>query len=85
MHPIPDILDELRAGRMIVLVDDEDRENEGDLVLPAEWATPAAINFMLTEARGMLCVALAPELCDRLTLDPQSRQNTTQRGTAYTV
>ncbi|MCC7145099.1 MAG: 3,4-dihydroxy-2-butanone-4-phosphate synthase [Phycisphaeraceae bacterium] len=85
MHPIPDILAELQAGRMIVLVDDEERENEGDLVLPAQFASPQAINFMLHEARGMLCVALAGSLCARLELDPQSRINTAQRGTAYTV
>jgi 3,4-dihydroxy 2-butanone 4-phosphate synthase / GTP cyclohydrolase II len=85
MHPIAEILDDLRAGRMIVLVDDEDRENEGDLVCAAEFVTPQAVNFMLREGRGMMCVALAAELCDRLQLEPQGRVNTTQRGTAYTV
>lgn len=85
MHPIPEILDELRAGRMIVLVDDEQRENEGDLVLPAESTTPEAVNFMLREARGMMCVALAGEICDRLELHPQGGINTSLRGTAYTV
>jgi 3,4-dihydroxy 2-butanone 4-phosphate synthase/GTP cyclohydrolase II len=85
MHPIPEILDDLRAGRMIVLVDDEDRENEGDLVCAAEFVTPQVINFMLREARGMMCVALAGEVCERLELDPLARVNTTQRGTAYTV
>ncbi|MEM6504436.1 MAG: 3,4-dihydroxy-2-butanone-4-phosphate synthase, partial [Planctomycetota bacterium] len=55
-HPIPDILDDLRAGKMIVLVDDEQRENEGDLVCAAQFATPELMNFMLREARGMMCV-----------------------------
>src|SRR5438552_3100968 len=82
---IPEILDELRAGKMIVLVDDEDRENEGDLIVPADQITPAAVNFMLREARGMLFVALDGESCERLKLNPQSAHNTAQRGTAYTV
>lgn len=85
MHPIGDILDDLRAGRMIVLVDDEDRENEGDLVVAAQHVTPEAINFMLREGRGMMCVALGGEVCDRLELEPLTRINTSQRGTAYTV
>lgn len=85
MHPIQDILEELKAGRMVVLVDDEQRENEGDLVCAAEHATPEAVNFMLREARGMMCVALGEEVCDRLDLEPLARVNTTQRGTAYTV
>jgi len=85
MDSIADILEELKAGRMIVLADDEDRENEGDLVIPAECATPEAVNFMLREARGMMCVALGPEVCDRLQLEPQSRVNTSQRSTAYTI
>src|SRR5436305_11128163 len=83
--PIPEIVEELRAGRMIVLVDDEDRENEGDLIIPAEKITPAAVNFMLREARGMLFVAVDDATCERLKLHPQSSHNTTQRGTAYTV
>ncbi|MEM1209563.1 MAG: 3,4-dihydroxy-2-butanone-4-phosphate synthase [Planctomycetota bacterium] len=85
MDPVADILDELSAGRMIVLADDASRENEGDLVVAAEHATPEAINFMLTEGRGMMCVALDGPTCDRLALDPLSRVNTSQRSTAYTV
>lgn len=85
MDSIPDILDDLRAGKMIVLVDDEKRENEGDLVCAAEFVTPQVINFMLREGRGMLCVPLSGGLCDRLDLPPQSAVNTTQRGTAYTI
>lgn len=85
MHAIPDILDDLRAGKMVVLVDDEQRENEGDLVIAAEHASPEAVNFMLREGRGMMCVALGPAICDRLELSPQSTVNTSQRSTAYTV
>lgn len=85
MHPIPDILADLRAGKMIVLVDDETRENEGDLVCPASFIDPAKVNFMLKEARGMLCVALDPAICDRLHLEPQTRLNTSKRRTDFTV
>lgn len=83
--PIPEILDDLRAGRMIVLTDDERRENEGDLVLPAQFATPEAINFMLTVARGYMCLSLTGADCDRLDLHPQSQTNTSARGTPFTV
>jgi 3,4-dihydroxy 2-butanone 4-phosphate synthase/GTP cyclohydrolase II len=83
--PIPEILDELRAGRMIVLTDDERRENEGDLVLPAQFVTPEAIAFMLKEAMGYLCLSLTEADCDRLHLVPQVAHNTTARGTAFTV
>jgi len=85
MHTIPEILEDLRAGKMIVLVDDESRENEGDLVCAAEFVTPDVANFMLKEGRGMLCVALSGAVCDRLDLQPMSRVNTSQRSTAYTV
>ena len=85
MHAIPDILDDLKAGRMVVLVDDEHRENEGDLVCAAEFASPETINFMLREGRGVLCLALGGDICDRLELTPQAKVNTTQRGTAFTV
>jgi 3,4-dihydroxy 2-butanone 4-phosphate synthase / GTP cyclohydrolase II len=83
--PIPEILEELQAGRMVVLVDDEDRENEGDLVMAAETVTPAAINFMVTHARGVICLSLTSERCDRLQLHPQSERNTARLGTAFTV
>lgn len=83
--PIPEILDDLRAGRMIVLTDDEDRENEGDLVLPAQFATPETITFMLTSARGYLCLSLTEADCDRLDLHAQGPLNTSSRGTAFTV
>lgn len=83
--PISEILDELRHGRMVVLTDDEDRENEGDLVLPAQFVTPEAITFMLTEARGYMCLSLTGEDCDRLDLHPQAGINTSVRSTAFTV
>jgi 3,4-dihydroxy 2-butanone 4-phosphate synthase/GTP cyclohydrolase II len=83
--PIPEILDELRAGRMVVLTDDEDRENEGDLVLPAQFASPEAIGFMLTAARGYMCLSLTEADCRRLDLQPQGGANTSVRGTAFTV
>ena len=82
---IPEAIAELKAGRMIVLVDDEYRENEGDLVLAAEKVTPQAVNFMLTHCRGYLCLALAEEMADRLGLDPQTTRNTAALGTAFTV
>jgi len=85
MHTIPDILDDLKAGKMIVLVDDEKRENEGDIVCAAQFASPETMNFMLQQARGMMCVAMAGEVCDRLELPPQSASNTAHRSTAYTV
>ena len=85
MNTIPEILADLRAGRMIVLVDDEQRENEGDLVCAAEFVTADVINFMLREARGMLCLTLSGEICDRLDLSPQTAINTALRGTASTV
>ncbi|HEX8521078.1 MAG TPA: bifunctional 3,4-dihydroxy-2-butanone-4-phosphate synthase/GTP cyclohydrolase II [Tepidisphaeraceae bacterium] len=83
--PIPEILEDLKAGKMIVLVDDEDRENEGDLVMAAETVTPAAINFIVTQARGVLCLALTGDVCDKLLLHPQTDLNTAQLGTAFTV
>ena len=83
--PIEDVLADLRAGQMIVLTDDERRENEGDLVLAAEKATPEAINFMLSAARGYLCLSLTGADCDRLELHPQSAVNTSVRGTPFTV
>ena len=85
MTPIPDILRALKAGEIVVVLDDEDRENEGDLVAAGEFATPEVINFMLTHGRGMLFVAADGATCDRLDLHPPGGRNTTQRGTAYTI
>ena len=76
---------ELRAGRMIVVVDDEDRENEGDLTIAAEMVTPAAINFMATHGRGLICLAMTPERLEELELAPMARDNTALGGTAFTV
>ncbi|MEQ8318257.1 MAG: 3,4-dihydroxy-2-butanone-4-phosphate synthase [Phycisphaerales bacterium] len=83
--PIPEILAELRAGRMVVLTDDETRENEGDLVLPAQFAEAENIGFMLREARGYLCLSLTEADCRRLDLKPQADVNTSVRGTPFTV
>ncbi len=82
---IQEILDDLRQGRMIVLVDDEDRENEGDLVCAAEKTTPDMVNFMAKEGRGMICVPMTGDKCDRLGLHPQTSENTALLGTAFTV
>jgi len=82
---IPEVLDELRAGRMIVLVDDENRENEGDLVMAAERVTPEAGNFMVRNACGELCLALTDEKCDALGLGLQTLDNTSKHGTNFTV
>jgi 3,4-dihydroxy 2-butanone 4-phosphate synthase/GTP cyclohydrolase II len=82
---IPEVLEDLKAGKMVVLVDDEDRENEGDLVIAAEKVSPDAINFMLKHARGVICLALTGERCDKLQLHPQVERNTAQMGTAFTV
>jgi 3,4-dihydroxy 2-butanone 4-phosphate synthase/GTP cyclohydrolase II len=83
--PIEQILDELRKGNLIILVDDEERENEGDLVCPAEFITPEKVNFMLKHGRGTLCVPLTPARCKQLQLQPQTAVNTTRFGTAFTV
>ncbi|MEZ6319458.1 MAG: 3,4-dihydroxy-2-butanone-4-phosphate synthase, partial [Phycisphaerales bacterium] len=83
--PVPDVLDELRAGRMIILTDDEARENEGDLVLPAQFVTPEAITFMLSVARGYMCLSLTEADCARLELHEQSAVNTSVRATPFTV
>jgi len=76
---------DLKAGRFIVLVDDADRENEGDLVCAASLVTPEMINFMIREAAGKLCLALDQEICEKLNLYPQTSENTAQHGTAFTV
>jgi 3,4-dihydroxy 2-butanone 4-phosphate synthase/GTP cyclohydrolase II len=82
---IPEVLQELRKGNMIVLVDAEDRENEGDLVCAAEKVTPQIINFMAKFGRGLICLPLTPEKCDTLGLYPQTVDNTARFGTAFTV
>lgn len=80
-----EIINEARNGRMFILVDDEDRENEGDLVIPAQMATPDAINFMATHGRGLICLALTKERVEHLGLDLMSRNNGTRHETAFTV
>ena len=80
---IPEALDDFRAGRMLVIVDDEDRENEGDLTVAAEKVTPEIINFMARHARGLICLSLSPEICDALQLPPMSSRNTSRFGTAF--
>ena len=82
---IEEIIDEARNGRMYVLVDDEDRENEGDLIIPAQMATPDAINFMATHGRGLICLTLTGERIEQLGLDLMSRHNGTRHETAFTV
>src|SRR4030042_3214195 len=82
---IAEILEDLRQGKMIVLVDDEDRENEGDVVCAAEKVTPEIINFMAKFGRGLICLPLPAEKCDALGLYPQTLENTARFGTAFTV
>ncbi|MBI1174952.1 MAG: 3,4-dihydroxy-2-butanone-4-phosphate synthase [Sideroxydans sp.] len=83
--PIQDIIAELRAGRMVVLVDEEDRENEGDLVMAADFVTPEAINFMIRHARGLVCLTLTEERCRQLGLSHMARENKSPLGTNFTV
>lgn len=82
---IPEALEELKAGRFIILVDDADRENEGDLVCAAELVTPQMINFMIRQAAGKLCLPLPAGVCEKLNLHPQANENTAPHGTAFTV
>ena len=83
--PTQELIDELRLGRMIVLADAEDRENEGDLVLPADFVTPEAINFMATHARGLVCLTLTEDRCRQLGLAPMVAENRSRIGTAFTA
>ncbi|HSH88858.1 MAG TPA: bifunctional 3,4-dihydroxy-2-butanone-4-phosphate synthase/GTP cyclohydrolase II [Ramlibacter sp.] len=85
ISPVQDIVDDLKAGRIVILVDEEDRENEGDLVLAAEHVTPEAINFMARFGRGLICLTLTRERCERLRLPPMVARNGTKMGTAFTV
>lgn len=83
--PIEEIIEEARNGRMYILVDDEDRENEGDLIIPAQMATPDAINFMATHGRGLICLTLTKVRTEQLGLDLMSRANGTRHETAFTT
>ena len=83
--PIPEILDEVREGRMIILVDNEDRENEGDLMIAAEKIEPKHINFMAKHGRGLICLALTAQRCDELQLPLMVTENSAPFETAFTV
>ena len=85
LSPIDEIIEDLRNGRMIILVDAEDRENEGDLVIPAQMATPDAINFMAKHGRGLVCLSLTPQRAEQLRLEYMARQNEARNRTAFTV
>ncbi len=85
ISPAADLIEEARNGRMFILVDDEDRENEGDLIIPAQFATPDAINFMAKYARGLICLAMTRQRVEQLGLPLMSQQNGTRHQTAFTV
>ena len=85
ISPVEEIVEDIRAGRMVILVDEEDRENEGDLVLAAEHVTPEAINFMARFGRGLICLTLTHERCERLRLPPMVMRNGAKHATAFTV
>src|SRR6476646_7066930 len=85
ISPAQELVDEIRVGRMIILADAEDRENEGDLVLAADFVTPEAINFMATHARGLVCLTLTEERCRQLNLPLMVNENRSPLGTAFTV
>jgi len=85
ISPVQEIVAELRAGRMVILCDEEDRENEGDLVMAADFVTPEAINFMVTHARGLVCLTLTHERCEQLRLPLMSNRNGSQYGTNFTI
>ena len=85
ISPVPEIVAELRAGKLVILVDEEDRENEGDLVMAAEFVTPEAINFMVTHARGLVCLTLTEERCRQLDLPLMASRNGTRFGTNFTM
>jgi len=84
-HSIEDAIKDIKKGKFIILVDDEDRENEGDLVIAAEHVTPQAVNFMAKHARGLICLALTPQRVEELQLPQQAVENTATFGTAFTV
>ncbi len=85
ISPIPELVAELAAGRMVILVDEEDRENEGDLVMAADLVTPETINFMAKYGRGLICLTLTRERCEYLQLPPMAARNGTRHGTAFTI
>ena len=85
LSSIEEIVEEARNGRMFILVDDEDRENEGDLVIPAQMATPEAINFMAKYGRGLICLALTAERVEQLNLPLMAQHNESRHETAFTL
>ena len=85
LSPIEDVLDDAKNGRMFILVDDEDRENEGDLIIPSQMATPDAINFMATHGRGLICLTMTAERSEELGLEMMSQNNKTRHHTAFTT
>src|SRR3954462_9593882 len=82
---IQEIIAEMRGGKMVILIDEENRENEGDLVLAADFVSPEAINFMAKHGRGLICLTLAESRCRQLNLPPRSKHNQSMHGTAFTV
>ena len=83
ISPVPELVAELAAGRMVILVDEESRKNEGDLVLAAEHVTPEAVNFMARFARGLICLTLTRERCERLQLPPITTRNVSGKPAAF--
>ena len=85
LNTIEEAIEELKSGKIIIVVDDENRENEGDFIFPAENVTPEIINFMASEGRGLICVPLTSERCTELNLNPMVTNNTELMETAFTV
>lgn len=85
LSTVPELVEDIRKGRMVIMMDDESRENEGDLIIAAEKVTPDIINFMCTHARGLICLPLTAERCDQLELPPMTAQSQDAHGTAFTV
>ena len=85
LAPTSEIIAEIKAGRIVILVDEEDRENEGDLLMAAEFVTPEAINFMVTHGRGLVCLTLTAERCKQLGLEQMVSDNRAPHGTAFTT
>jgi 3,4-dihydroxy 2-butanone 4-phosphate synthase/GTP cyclohydrolase II len=85
IFPIEDIITDIQAGRMVIMVDDEGRENEGDLIIAADRLTPEAVNFMATHGRGLICLAVEKQICERLKLRPMVEDNMSKNRTAFMV
>ena len=85
LNSIQEALSDIKEGKMVIVVDDEDRENEGDFIIAADFATPEVINFMSKEGRGLICAALTEERCAELELQPMVSSNTSLHETAFTI